>query len=77
MPVVAQLTGARDVSYAEVGRFVAERIGADPGLVDPVSAVDHGMPKGSTPRNTTLDSSYLAQRYGLAVPDAFEVIGKT
>lgn len=76
LPVVAQLTGPHDVSYAEVGCFVAERIGADPGLVDAVSAIDRGLPKGSTPRNTTLDSSYLARQYGLTVPDAFDVIEK-
>lgn len=74
--IVAQLTGPRDVAYVDIARFVAERIGADPGLVDPVSALDSGLPPGSTPRNTTLDSSYLASRYGLTLPDAFDVIGK-
>jgi dTDP-4-dehydrorhamnose reductase len=76
VPVVAQLTGPRDVAYAEVGRFLAEKIGADPRLVKPVSARENGMPRGSIPRNTTLDSSYIAKRYGLTVPEAFDVIGK-
>jgi hypothetical protein len=40
-----------------------------------VSALDHGMPAGSTPRNTTLDSSYLAERYGIVVPDPEKVLG--
>jgi dTDP-4-dehydrorhamnose reductase len=75
LPVIAQLTGPRDVAYAEVGRFLAEKIGADPRLVVPASALD-GMPRGSTPRHTTLDSSYIAERYGLTVPDAFDVIDK-
>jgi dTDP-4-dehydrorhamnose reductase len=74
--IVAQLTGPRDLTYVDMGRFVAETIGADPGLVDPVSALDSGLPRGSTPRNTTLDSSYLAGRYGLTVPDAFDIVGK-
>jgi dTDP-4-dehydrorhamnose reductase len=76
LPVIAQLTGPRDVSYAEVGCFLAAKVGADPRLVESVSALESGVPKGSTPRNTTLDSCYLAARYGLTVPDAFEVIGK-
>ena len=76
LPVIAQLTGPRDVTYAEVGCFLAEKIGADPRLVEPVSAVESGMPRGSTPRNTTLDSSYIAERYGLTVSDAFDVMGK-
>jgi dTDP-4-dehydrorhamnose reductase len=76
LPVVAQLTGPRDVTYAEVGYLLAAKAGVDPRLVEPVTALESGVPKGSTPPNTTLDSSYLASRYGLTVPDAFEVIGK-
>lgn len=75
-PVIAQLTGPQDVAYADVGRFLANKIGADPRLVVPVSALEGGMPPGSAPRNTTLDSSYVATRYGLTVPDAFDVLGK-
>jgi dTDP-4-dehydrorhamnose reductase len=76
LPAIAQLTGPRDVSYLEVGGFLAEQIGADPRLVESVSTLESGMPMGSTPRNTTLDSSYIAERYGLTVPDAFDVIDK-
>jgi dTDP-4-dehydrorhamnose reductase len=76
LPVIAQLTGPRDVTYTEVGRFLAEKVGADPRLVEPVSALQCGMPRGSTPRNTTLDSSYIAEKYDLTVPDAFDVIEK-
>ena len=68
---IYQLTGPRDASYAELGRFVAHRIGADPALVTEVSARDAGQPEGSTPRHTTLDSSALRQRYGLSVPDVW------
>lgn len=75
LPAVAQLTGPRDVTYAEVGGFLAEKIGADPRLVKPVRALENGMPRGSTPRNTTLDSSLIANKYCLTVPDAFDVIG--
>jgi dTDP-4-dehydrorhamnose reductase len=76
LSVIAQLTGPRDVAYAEVGRFLAKKIGADPRLVEPVSALEQGMPQGSTPRNTTLDSSFIANTYGLIIPDAFDVIEK-
>jgi len=76
LPIIAQLTGPRDVTYAAVGRFLAEKVSADPRLVEPVNALENGMPTGSTPRNTTLDSSYLAERYGLVVPDPFDVIGE-
>jgi dTDP-4-dehydrorhamnose reductase len=76
LPVTAQLSGPRDITYAEAGGFLAEQIGADPRLVEPVGARESGIPSGSTPRNTTLDSSYLASTYGLTVPGAFEVIAR-
>ena len=74
LPVIAQLSGPRDVAYVELGRFLARKIGADPRLVVSVSALENGMPNGSTPRNTTLDSSFVGRRYGLTIPDPFELI---
>jgi len=76
LSLIAQLTGPRDVTYAEVGRFIAERLGTSPGLVRPINALDNGMPRGSTPRNTTLDSSLLLMRYGLRAPDALDVVSE-
>jgi dTDP-4-dehydrorhamnose reductase len=74
--ITAQLSGPRDISYAEAAGFLARQIGADPRLVVPVSARDSFMPAGSTPRHTTLDSSTLISKYGLMVPGAFEAIGR-
>ena len=71
---VYQLTGPRDVSYAEVGRFVARHLDADPSLVSEISALEAGLPEGATPQHTTLDSSLLRDRYGIDVPDVWQVI---
>jgi dTDP-4-dehydrorhamnose reductase len=71
---IYQLTGPRDVSYAEVGRFVAGHLDADPALVTEISALEAGLPNGATPRHTTLDSSALRERYGLDVPDVWQII---
>ena len=76
LPIIAQLSGPRDVAYSDIGDFLAKRIGVDPSLVRPISALESGMPEGATPSHTTLDSSYILERYGLAVPDAFDVIDK-
>jgi dTDP-4-dehydrorhamnose reductase len=70
---IYQLTGPRDVTYAELGRFVAGRLGADAALVTETSAMAAGLPEGATPCHTTLDSSLLRDRYGLQVPDVWEV----
>jgi dTDP-4-dehydrorhamnose reductase len=71
---IFQLTGPRDIAYSEVALHLARRIGADPALVEMVSAYSAGLPPGSTAANTTLDSSALRKRFGIAVPDAIEVI---
>jgi dTDP-4-dehydrorhamnose reductase len=71
---VFQFTGPRDVSYAETGRYLAERVRADSRLVEETSALDNGLPAGATPRNTTLDSSAIRERFALQCPDAWPVI---
>jgi dTDP-4-dehydrorhamnose reductase len=70
---VFQITGPMDVTYAEVARFIANRVGADPRLVRETSAYTAGLPEGMTPHHTTLDSSLLRERYGFDVPDAWNV----
>jgi len=71
---IFQLSGPRDVAYSHVALHLARRLGADPALVDPVSAYSAGLPPGSTAQHTTLDSSALRERFGIAVPDAWAVI---
>lgn len=71
--VIAQLSGPRDMTYWELGQSVAARMGIDVDLVQRTSAAAAGMPAGSSPRHTTLDSSLIAQRYGLVAPDILDV----
>jgi dTDP-4-dehydrorhamnose reductase len=71
---IYQLTGPRDVTYAEVAHFVASHLDANPSLVAETRAMDAGLPQGATPRHTTLDSSALRDRYGFDVPDVWTII---
>lgn len=71
---IFQLTGPRDIAYREVAAHLVRSLGTDPALVEPVSAYSAGLPPGSTARHTTLDSSALRERFGIAVPDAWAVI---
>jgi dTDP-4-dehydrorhamnose reductase len=73
-PGIWQLTGPRDVSYSAVALHIAKRVGADPHLVEAVSASSAGIPIGGGVANTTLDSSRLQNEFGIAVPDAWDVI---
>ena len=71
---VYQLTGPRDLSYADVGRYLAKRLGADPALVTENTTRDVGLPAGSARPHTTLDSSRLLGAYGIAAPDILQII---
>src|SRR6202050_2173493 len=71
---VFQLTGPRDVTYADIGGFLAAYLGAVQKLVNQTSAAGAGLPEGATPLHTTLDSSLLRMRYGLEAPDVWDVV---
>jgi dTDP-4-dehydrorhamnose reductase len=71
---IFQLTGPRDVAYLEIGRHLARRIGAAAALVAPISAASAGLPEGSTPRHTTLDSRAMSARYGISAPEPWNAI---
>jgi dTDP-4-dehydrorhamnose reductase len=71
-----QLTGRHDVTYADIGRFLAAYLDVDPVLVSETSALSAGLPEGSTPQHTTLDSSRLRVQYELEAPDVWEVIAR-
>lgn len=69
-----QLTGPRDVSYAEIGYYLAERLRVDKRQVAPVSATTMNLARGAAPPYTTLDSTELCIRLGVAVPDPFKAV---
>jgi dTDP-4-dehydrorhamnose reductase len=71
---IFQLSGPRDVSYADIGGFLAAYLDADPKLVNQTSARAAGLPEGATPLHTTLDSSRLRVHYGLEVPDVWDIV---
>jgi len=71
---IFQLTGPRDVTYADIGRFLAGYLGAELKLVNETSGREGGLPEGATPLNTTLDATKMRVRYGLEVPDVWEVV---
>lgn len=71
---IFQLSGPHDVSYTKVAHHIAGRVGADPALIDAVGARSTGLPEGSTPRHTTLDSQAMRQRFGIAPRGPWEVV---
>jgi dTDP-4-dehydrorhamnose reductase len=71
---VFQLTGPRDLSYLEIGRFVAAELGVAGALVNEGTTVEAVLPAGSGRMHTTLDSSRLRDQYGIAPPDVLAIV---
>jgi dTDP-4-dehydrorhamnose reductase len=65
---VFHLSGERDVSYADVGRLLAKRLGVSAELVLPISGRASGRVAAGTPRHTTLDMTRLCNEYGMQPP---------
>jgi len=77
LPDVFHVSGDRDVSYAEVARHLASRLGADPALVVPVSSESRGLPARAIAKHTTLDSSRIRSILGMQPPSVWEAIDET
>ncbi|MGD0091379.1 MAG: sugar nucleotide-binding protein [Planctomycetota bacterium] len=74
LPGLSQVSGARDVTYAQVAELLAARLGAGRGLVQPVPAASAGLALELRPQYTTLDMSRLEATCGLKPPEIGEVL---
>lgn len=63
-----QISATHDISYAEAALCLANRLGADPALVQPVSWREASPSMEHVPTHTTLDSSRLAEELGIDAP---------
>lgn len=70
---VFQLSGNRDVTYRDIAQHLAQRLNADTTLVTASLAAAVGLPRGSTPSHTTLDSTLVMDRLGISAPDPWLV----
>lgn len=69
-----QVSADRDVSYEEIARHIAQRVGAPQGLVQAGHSRDAGFPQDLVPRHTTFDTSRLRGELGLTPPDVWDTI---
>jgi dTDP-4-dehydrorhamnose reductase len=69
-----QMSGARDISYAEAAYFVATRIGASHRLVRAGSALDSGVAVEELLTYTSLDGSRLHALCGFRAPDPESIL---
>lgn len=71
---IFHLSASHDVSYADVARRLADRLGADADLVRPVSAVSAGLPADEIVARSALDVGRLTAEFGLSAPDPWHAI---
>jgi dTDP-4-dehydrorhamnose reductase len=69
---ILQLSAKREVSYVEIARHVAARVGASPDLVRPVPAATRGIERDEAPRHASLACD--AGSFGLAPIEPFDVV---
>lgn len=73
---IFQLTAALDIPYADIAHWLARRLEVSPSLINVLEAGEAGMPIGSAPRHTTLDSSALWKMFGIAAPASWHVLDR-
>jgi dTDP-4-dehydrorhamnose reductase len=71
---IYQISGAWDVSYEEIARHLAKRVGAPQRLVAGCLAASHGIAPEDVLPFTSLDVSRLAALTGFVAPDPYALI---
>ncbi len=69
LPGITQVSGNRDISYAEAAKLGAECIGASGQLVQPVLASQTNIELEHIPNYTTMDTNRLKLTLGIEPPD--------
>ncbi|MBI1774202.1 MAG: sugar nucleotide-binding protein [Proteobacteria bacterium] len=71
---IFQLSGSRDVSYAEAARYLAERLGVSLELVRPIATNTAGLALEAPARFTALASERVERAFGIRAPDVLGTI---
>lgn len=71
---ISQISGEKDITYEEVARFIARRLGAYPALVRPVKSAESGQTLEAVPAHATLDTHRLRLELGVELPGVCDAI---
>ena len=71
LPGILQVSGERDICYADAAHLGARLLGADLGLVQPVDASQSGLYMEPVSAHTTLDIERLKSELGMEPPDVW------
>lgn len=65
---ITQISGERDVTYADAAHIIAQRLGVDMDLVQPKHSSDSGLNFEFIPKHTTFETSRLTRELGMEPP---------
>ncbi len=71
---ITQVSGKTDISYAQAAYRIAEVLGVDPSLVQPIRTCQSDVYSEPLVRHTTLDMGRLQATLGIEPPDALETV---
>lgn len=74
VPGIVQVSATEDVTYAQVAQYIAQRVGANPRLVQPIHSSNSNIVLEAVPTHTTLDITGLQSTLGLEPPDVWTTI---
>lgn len=74
LPGIVQVSGAEDVTYADVAHCLAYRLRASHDLVRPMRSCDAGIPLEAAPVYATLDTSRLQEELNLRPPSVWTAL---
>ena len=74
LPGIMHLSASRDITYEQVGVYLAKRLGVNQDLVQPVRAREVLTDLEAIPSNTTLDTRRLEDTLGFTAPDPWAAI---
>lgn len=69
-----QVSAAEDVTYEQMARYVARKIGAPQSLIEPVQSVQSGLVLETVPSYTTLDASRLKDELDIDPPSVWATL---
>lgn len=71
---IVQVSGNADISYEQAARYIAERLGVDTRLVQPIKISESHLEFEAIPQSSTLDTGRLEKELGLVAPDVWQAI---
>lgn len=73
---IIQVSGPKDISYAQVASHIAMRLRVSEDLIEPITSNSSNLQLNAAPLHTTLDVSRLRSDFRLEQPDIWATIDK-